>query len=76
MNKMKKFEIKNQAPALPVEEREQLASELWDSTLKPLTDEQKALLDERLAAYRANPNDVYPADEVYRAVRARLHQPL
>ena len=68
MNEMKVSELQQQALKLPVEQRNQLADLLWESTLEPLTAEEKALLDDRLAAHRAHPDAVSGWDEV----KARL----
>lgn len=50
-------------------ERILLAEELWDSVAKnqddlKVTDAQKKILDERMAAYKASPNDGTPWEEV------------
>ena len=52
---MMNTDLKTQALQLPAEERLELADFLIESTLPALTDEQKAQLDKRLAAYKANP---------------------
>lgn len=60
---------------LSIAERLQLVEDIWDSIAQdadadrlPLTDEQKALLDKRLAEFEADPNSGTPWPEV----RARL----
>ncbi len=55
--------------ALGTEERIRLAQALWDSvaadpSYRPvLAEHERAELDRRLAAYRANPSSAHPADE-------------
>ena len=61
---MTNADLKKRALELPPEERVELADFLLESTLPPLTDEQKAHLDERLAAYNANPDHVFSWEEV------------
>ena len=61
---MTNADLKKQALELPPEERLELADSLVESTLPPLTDEQKAVLDRRWEAYKANPNDVFNWEEV------------
>ena len=58
---------------MPVADRIRLAQALWDSVARdpdqiPITDTQKALLDEYYAEYQANPNEGSPWPEV----KARL----
>lgn len=49
-----------------------LAEEILDSlAAAPLTDAQREELDRRLAAYRANPDDVIPWEEIEAEDRAR-----
>lgn len=55
--------------AWPLEDRVEFAHRVWDEIVdagwRPvLTDEQKAEIDRRLAAYQANPTDVFTWDEV------------
>lgn len=62
---------------LPVEERIRLVEELWDSiaegrTALPVTPEQGAELDRRLAAYEVDKNHGRPATDVLTDVRRRL----
>lgn len=58
---------------LSVEERLALIGELWDSldTEPPLTDAQKADLDQRLAAFQADPKAGSTWDEVKARLKAR-----
>jgi putative addiction module component (TIGR02574 family) len=58
---------------LSPDERRELMFEIWDSLAatevsRPLTEIENQLIDERLAAYRANPQAGSPWDEV----KARL----
>ncbi len=52
---MTKTELKEQALQLPENERRALGMALIDSTLPPLSAEQRRLIDDRLASYEANP---------------------
>lgn len=60
--------------ALPVQERVRLVETIWDSIVAstPLTDEQRAELDRRLADHEANPDDVIAWEEVYASITTRL----
>ena len=58
---------------LPVSERIQLVTEIWESIAEcpdqiELTDQTRCLIRERLAAHRANPADGSPWDEVRRRI--------
>lgn len=60
---------------LPVRERIELVEAIWDSIAEvpesvEVTDEQRAELDKRLEAYRANPSATSPWSEV----KARILQ--
>ena len=60
---------------LSVAERLQLAQDIWDSIAAdaeslPLTEAQRQTLDQRLAAYRANPE----AGSSWEVVRARIRK--
>ena len=60
---------------LSVAERIQLVEDLWDSIAAdpealPLTEEQKAELERRLAEHKADPNSAIPWSEV----RERLYK--
>lgn len=62
---------------LPIEQRIRLVEDLWDSIAADqralqLTDEQRAELDARLAAYATGGNAGKPADEVLSAIRSQL----
>ena len=59
---------------LSVAERLTLVEELWDSIAAstPITDEQRAELDRRLADHEANPDDVVSWEEVQSSITARL----
>ena len=59
---------------LSIAERLVLVEELWDSiaTATPLTDPQRAELEQRLADHLAHPDDVVPWDEVKASTAARL----
>ncbi len=60
---------------LGVDERLALIEELWESiatTPVPLTDEQRAELDRRLADHQANPDDVVPWEDVKSSLDRRL----
>jgi putative addiction module component (TIGR02574 family) len=61
---------------LPVPERLQLVEDIWNTIADApegleLTDEDKRLIDERLAAYHQNPNAGSPWDEVYARITSR-----
>jgi putative addiction module component (TIGR02574 family) len=72
MNKVLREELMKLTPA----ERIELAMDLWDSippnsdNWLPLTDEQKAELDRRLAEHERNPSRARPWEEV----QARLSE--
>jgi putative addiction module component (TIGR02574 family) len=60
---------------LSVDDRLALVQEIWDSIaeqpdLAPLSDEQKRVLDQRLADLDANPGNVMTWDEIKRSVQA------
>jgi len=69
---------------LSVADRLQLVGDIWDSIadeanaspeVLPLTDEQKAELDRRLAEYEADPASGIPMDESLSRIRARFRRP-
>ena len=75
MAKKSQFDFSDLSPA----ERLQLAQDLWDSVdsaagidVLPLTDEQRAELDDRLADLEANPNDGSPWSDVKKRVLDQL----
>lgn len=64
---------------LSVAERLALAEAIWASVTPeleaaPLSDAQKAEVDRRLAAHRANPQAAIPWEQVEAAALARLQQ--
>jgi putative addiction module component (TIGR02574 family) len=76
---MSKTEILEELPKLTKPERQEirlrlaeLDSEDWLDVDEPLTNEEKALLDARLAAYAINPDAGSSWEEVENRVRARL----
>lgn len=59
---------------LSVSERIRLVEEIWDSIAResealPLTDEQKAELDQRIAEYEADPEEGEPWEVVRERIR-------
>ena len=61
----------------PIEERIQLIQEVWDRLADQgheaaLSDEMKAELDRRLAAYQADPTSAIPWDQVEAEALARF----
>lgn len=71
---MTKTELKKQVFALPEVERRRLGEDLIKSTFPPLTAREQAELERAWEAYQANPDDVYPAEEVFRDARALLRK--
>ena len=70
---MTRDEVRRTVLALPADERRELAEALWESLERepePLPEWQRRLLDERLAALEANPEDGRPWDEVEKSVWA------
>ncbi len=71
MNKI----LRDQIMRLPTEEKIDLVMDLWNSIspdeFPPLTEEQQAELDRRLAEYEANPEQALPWEEVYARLQAR-----
>jgi putative addiction module component (TIGR02574 family) len=64
---------------LSVDERLQLIDEIWESIRPaveqtPLTDEERQLLDQRLATLDANPQNVTSWEEVEARALARFRQ--
>lgn len=67
-------DLREQIMRLSVAERIQLMDEIWDSLADdpeafPLTDEQKAELDRRLADRERNPHQAYSWEEVVEYAR-------
>jgi putative addiction module component (TIGR02574 family) len=78
---MSKAEILEELPKLTSEERHEirlklveLDDSLWLDDDDPLTDDEKALLDARLAAYEKDPDAGSSWAEVEARIRARLSQ--
>lgn len=76
---MSKTEIIAELPKLSADERFEIRVKLaeldgdrWLDDDDPLTDEQKALLDARLADLEQNPNASIPWDEAKKRIEARL----
>jgi putative addiction module component (TIGR02574 family) len=66
----------DQARGLPLEQRIQLIDELWESVAEegyepPLTPEQAAELDRRLAAHQRNPADVISWESIKEELKQR-----
>lgn len=63
---------------LPPDERLELAEELWDSVmtdqgnLPPLTAEQMAEIDRRIAEHERDPSSAVPLEVVMERLRARF----
>lgn len=66
--------------ALPVEDRLRLIEELWDSlddedvAALPISEWQKAVIDERLAAHACDPAAACPWDDVKIELLAQLRK--
>lgn len=61
------------ALTLSIPERIQLVEDIWDSIAAEadsveLTEEEKRIIDERLEAYRRNPNLGSPWEDVYKRI--------
>lgn len=59
--------------SLSIPERILLVEEIWDTIASQtdaieLTNQEKKIIDQRLEAYRRNPDAVYPWNEVYRRI--------
>jgi putative addiction module component (TIGR02574 family) len=70
--------------SLSVADRLQLVGDIWDSIAEeanasaevlPLTDDQKAELDRRIAEFDADPSIGIPMDEVLERIQAKLRRP-
>ena len=62
---------------LSVRKRVRLVQDIWDSIQPtaeglPLTDEQKEIIDERLAEHRRDPSIAVPWEEVRERLRSKL----
>lgn len=69
--------VKDDFRKLPLEERIQLVEDLWDSiaadqNLLPLTPEERAEVDRRLDAYRADGNPGRLAEDVIADIKKKL----
>jgi putative addiction module component (TIGR02574 family) len=76
---MSKTEILEELPKLTPQERFEIRLKLaeldgdrWPDDDDPLTDEQKALLDARLADMEQNPGASIPWDEALKRIESRL----
>ena len=76
---MSKTEILEELPKLTKTERDEIRLKLaeidgdgWFDNDEPLTEEEKALLDSRLAAYLEDPEKGSSWEEVESRIRARL----
>lgn len=79
---MSKTEILEELPKLTKTERQEIRLRLaeidsddWLDDEEPLTDQEKAILDARLAAYANDPDAGSTWEEVESRIRARLNQP-
>lgn len=70
---------------LSVADRLQLVGEIWDSIadeanaspeVLPLSDDQRAELDRRVAEYDADPSSGIPMDESLSRIRAQFRRPV
>ena len=78
---MSKAEILSELPKLSKKERHEIRVKLaemdsdgWLDEDDPLTDDQKALLEERLAAYEKDPESGSTWEEAEARIRARLRK--
>ncbi len=74
---MTRAELQDRLMDLPVDERLDIAQTLWDSASpRPnspvLTDDQKALLEQRRAAFLADPDAFHSWEDVKARILARL----
>ena len=76
---MSKVEILEELPRLTAQERQEIRRKLieldddeWLDADDPLTDEEKTLLEARLAAYEKDPDIGTSWDEVEARIHARL----
>ena len=68
---MTSTELKRHALALPPQRRIEPIDAPLEAGLPPLTEARKTLIEERWAAYEANPDDVFPAEDVHAEAIAR-----
>lgn len=65
---MSPMEVPAEILAMPVADRMALVEKIWESISNeravPLSDEQRRILEERLAEHRANPNSGTPWKQV------------
>jgi len=65
----------NSLSSLSASEQLQVVSAIWDSLPEDVSDllpnSEKAILDERLAKYRANPQDLITEEELREELRKR-----
>jgi len=74
---MTRAELQDKLMELPLEERLDIAQDLWDSALPHpeapvLTDEQKTILEKRRADFLANPGACSSWEDVKARILARL----
>ena len=67
----------NELKALPLQDRLKVVEAVWDSIDEdssevPLTSEQRAELDRRMAAHEANPDSALTWDQVLERLRGKL----
>jgi putative addiction module component (TIGR02574 family) len=70
---MTQFPLPPEIRSLPIPERFHLVEQIWDSIIEDegefgLTDAHKAELDQRIAAYEADPNRGLPWEEVKKRI--------
>ena len=78
---MSKTEILQELPRLTPEERDEIRLKLaeidgdrWLDDDDPLTDDEKALIEARIAAHERNPNTAIPWEEFKERLNRRLGQ--
>ena len=76
---MSKTEILDELPKLTAEERYEIRLKLveldgdgWLDVDDPLTEEEKALIEARIAAHEKNPESAIPWEEARRRLEARF----
>ena len=88
VTKRKRRKTSTKSPAMPppgftrltIDQQIDYVQDLWDHIAPdveqvPLTAAQRRLLDDRLAAHKAAPNDGRPWREVFEDLQRRLRQP-